>query len=86
MENLSSQTSTLVKGLGVVIGEIAVGVNGPFLFERFGLNVPVAIASGVLVGAAIGFCIATVGLALWHREPALSKTHTVTVDPHPHRA
>ncbi|GEM_PF-3561970 len=85
MENLSSQAPLLIKGLAVIIGEITFGVNGPFFFERFGLNTLEAIVSGVLVGAAAGFCTATVGLALRHRQPA-SKAHGVRVGAHLRRA
>ena len=83
MENLSSQAPTLIKGLAAIIGEIVVGVNGPFLFERFGLNVPEAIASGVLLGAAVGVCAASAGLAIRHHKPAVTRAHGVSVDAHP---
>ena len=86
MANLSSETPALVLGLGAVVGEIVGGVNGPFLFQRFGLNVPEAALGGVVVGAAAGLCIAVVALALRHREPAYVKRQAVPTDAHPHRA
>ena len=86
MQDLSAEAPTLVKGLAAIIGEIVVGVNGPFLFERFGLNVPEAITSGVVVGAAVGVCAASAILAIRHREPAAVRTHDVGVKVHLHRA
>jgi hypothetical protein len=86
MENISSQAPTLIKGLGAIVGEIVLGVNGPFFFERFGLNVPEAILSGVLVGAAVGIFVASAGLAIRHRKPATAVTRGIAVDAHPHRA
>jgi len=86
MQELSAETPTLIKGLAAIIGEIVVGVNGPFLFERLGLNVPEAIVSGVLVGAAAGVSIAAAILALRHRKPATAPRHDVGVTVHLHRA
>ena len=74
MENqFSLPSAPLKKGAAVIVGEIVFGVNGPFLFERFGANVPLAITSGVLVGAAVGYCVAAVVLGLSHRERAVAK-------------
>jgi len=86
MQELSSQAPLLIKGLAVIIGEIVVGVNGPFLFERFGLSTPEAILGGVLVGAAAGFCTAVIGLAIRHRQPAATKVKGVKVHAHPRHA
>lgn len=86
MESISTQTPTLIKGLGAIVGEIVLGVNGPFFFERFGLNVPEAILSGVLLGAAVGVCVASAGLAIRHRKPATATSRGVAVAAHPHRA
>lgn len=85
MQELSSQRPTLLKGLGAIIGEIVVGVNGPFLFERFGLNVPEAITCGVLVGAAAGVCVTAAALAIRHREPA-ARRRDIGVKVHLHHA
>lgn len=51
----SSQKKTLAKGLSILIGECVFALNGPFLFNRFGLNVPEAAAVGCLVGLAVGY-------------------------------
>ena len=64
----SVPTAPLAKGLGVIIGEIVFGVNGPFLFERYGFNVPVAVAIAVMIGALVGYCVAALVLAMRHRE------------------
>ena len=48
-QNLTNETSALVVGLGIAIGECIFGVNGPFLLSRFGLNVPGAAVLGVLI-------------------------------------
>ena len=74
MENaFSLPTAPLKKGLAVIVGEIVFGVNGPFLFERFGWNVPLAVTGGVLVGAAVGYCVAALVLGLSHRERVIAK-------------
>jgi hypothetical protein len=65
--------SALKKGLAVTIGEIVFGVNGPFLFERFGFNVPLAVTGGVVVGAAVGYCVAAILLGFRHHERAVAK-------------
>lgn len=41
-------------GLFVGLGVTVFGLNGPWLFQRFGLNVPEAAAAGTLAGAVIG--------------------------------
>jgi len=45
----------LVGCLGMMIGVWIVAPNGPFLFSRFGLSVPVAATIGCIVGAALGY-------------------------------
>lgn len=45
-------------GLFVGIGMAVFGLNGPWLFQRFGLNVPEAAAVGVLAGVAVGAGVA----------------------------
>ena len=72
-QNLSGQAAPLLKGLALIIGEIVFGVNGMFLFSRFGLNVPESIATGVVFGAAVGYCVASIALAIRHREPAAAR-------------
>jgi len=66
--NMLSDTAPLVKGLGLVVGEIVVGVNGMFLFSRFGLNVPEAVTAGVLLGAAVGYGVAAASLWIRHMQ------------------
>ena len=61
-KNTSQKPSALVIGLSLIIGECVIGVNGPFLFSRIGMNVPESVATGVLVGATIGFGLAEAGL------------------------
>ena len=82
----SNNTKTLVKALGVVVGEIAFGVNGPFFFERFGANVPEAVAIAVVIGAAAGYSVA--GMMFWlnHRERVLAPVPAVRQKPHPRAA
>lgn len=46
---------TLAKGFGVMMGEMIFGLNGPWSFHGFGLNIPEAAAVGWLVGAAVGY-------------------------------
>lgn len=76
MDNtISSHSSALIMGLGAIVGEIAVGVNGPFLFGRFGIYFPIAVLMGVLLGAVLGVTVAALGLALRHRKPAPAVRH-----------
>ncbi|HJT87371.1 MAG TPA: hypothetical protein VJ732_05930 [Bryobacteraceae bacterium] len=69
-EHMSLETPALANGLGVAIGECIFGVNGPFLFNRFGLNVPEAVATGCVLGAALGVAVAGILLRLGHKKPA----------------
>ena len=82
----SDKSDLLVKGLAVVIAEIAFGVNGPFLFERFGLYLPLAIATAVVLGAAVGYGAAAVLLRVSHRDRAVSPAPAVRHKPHPKAA
>jgi hypothetical protein len=68
--NPADGTSALIKGIGVAIGECIFGVNGPFLFDRFGLHNGSAAAIGVLVGAAVGYGVAFAALHVRYREQA----------------
>ena len=63
---------TLAKGLGVAVGEIALGVNGPFIFCRFGLYVPIAVATALVIGAALGYFIVSVVQWAGHKAPAIT--------------
>jgi len=51
----SSEKQLLAKGSGVAIGEWIFGIEGAFLFSRFGLSPPVAAAVGTMLGAALGY-------------------------------
>ena len=61
-----------MKGLIVTIGVVLCGLNGPWLFQRFGLNVPSAAAAGIVTGAAIAYGCADA----WVRSQ--SRGHVVT--------
>jgi hypothetical protein len=82
----SNNSQTLVKALGVTVGEIAFGVNGPFFFERFGLNVPEAVATAVVIGAALGY--GTAAMLFWasHREHVATPVRAVRLKPHQNAA
>jgi hypothetical protein len=82
----SNDTRALVKALGVVIGEISFGVNGPFFFSRFGLNVPEAVATAVVIGAAIGYETAAAWFWVSHRERAAAPVPAVRQKTHPRAA
>lgn len=74
MENqFSIPITPLKKGLAVIVGEIVFGVNGPFIFERFGWNVPLAVTGGVLVGGVVGYCVAALVLGIRHHERATAQ-------------
>ena len=69
----SLPVAPMIKGLGVIIGQCVFGLNGPFLFERYGLSTPAAITTGVMVGAVAGFSAAALGLSLRHAERSKMK-------------
>ena len=73
----SGNSQALIKGLAVIVGEIALGVNGPFLFGRFGFYVPIAIVTAVMIGAAAGYVVASVALWARHKERALTTAPAV---------
>jgi hypothetical protein len=56
----------LANGIGIAIGECTLAVNGPFLLNRFGLNVPEAAAVGCAVGAAVGYGLANLAFKMCH--------------------
>lgn len=72
----------LIKGLGVIIGECVFGLNGPFLFERYGLSTPLAITTGVMLGAVAGFCVAALGLSFRHAERVAKAEHGLPANAH----
>jgi hypothetical protein len=69
-QNLTKERSTLIKAVGTAIGECVFGLNGPFLFNRFGQNDAAAAIFGVLTGAAVGYCLARAGLHVYRQQPA----------------
>lgn len=80
----STQKQILAKGLGVFIGECFLGLNGPFLFQRFGLNVPVAAAVGAVAGAILGYGVADKWLGLLRNRwqvPSVSEITRPVVPP-----
>lgn len=82
----SNNSETLVKALGVLIGEIAVSVNGPFLFDRFGVYVPIAVAMAAVIGAAAGYGIAAILYRVNHREHVVTPVPAMRRKQHPKAA
>lgn len=82
----SKDADMLVKGLAVVVAEIAFGVNGPFLFERFGLYLPLAIVTAVVLGAAVGYGAAALLLRLSQRDRRAAPVPAVRQRAHPKAA
>ena len=83
MENtITAHSGALIKGLGAILGEIVVGVNGPFLFGRFGVYFPVAVLMGVLVGAVLGVTVASAVLAVRQPKPAAAGAPHLPADAH----
>jgi Na+-translocating ferredoxin:NAD+ oxidoreductase RnfA subunit len=82
----SKDTDMLAKGLAVIVAEIALGVNGPFLFERFRLYLPLAIATAVVLGAAVGYGVAALLLRASNREHAAAPVPAVQQKAHPKAA
>jgi len=74
----SLQKQVLVKGLGVALSECLFALNGPFLFQRFGFNVPAAALTGCLVGAGIGYAAAAALLHSWNRRHGVSSVPELT--------
>jgi hypothetical protein len=60
----------LANGIGIAIGECTLAVNGPLLFNRFGLNVPEAAAVGCAVGAAVGYVLANMAFKMCYGKNA----------------
>lgn len=68
MNDNPGESSALVKGIGIALGQCIFGVNGPFLFSRLGVPDGVAAALGVLLGATLGYGLATAGWRVRNRE------------------
>jgi zinc transporter ZupT len=64
----SNPSRLLAEGFGMMMGEAAFAVNGPWLFGRFGLNAPLAAAAGCLLGAAVGYVVAALVLQVRERK------------------
>jgi hypothetical protein len=80
-DSMSSHASPLAMGLGTIFGEMVFGLNGPFLFGRFGLGDPLAVAAGVVFGAAVGLGLAVMAPLLLHRQPAPAEpAHQIPAD------
>ena len=71
---LPKEASALILGAGIAVGEAFFAVNGPFLFNRFGLSDSVAAFTGVLTGAVIGFGVAAAVCRYRAREAAVRGT------------
>ena len=82
----TDNTKTMVKALGTLLGVISFGVNGPFIFERFGIYLPIAVATATVIGAAVGYAVAGMWYWLSHREHALTPVPAVRAKPHPKAA
>ena len=74
----SIEKQILTKGLGVFIGECLLGLYGPFLFQRFGLNVPAAAAAGAVTGAILGYVVADKLLRYQARRHPVSAVPDIT--------
>jgi len=74
----STQKQILVRGLGVFIGECLLGLNGPFFFQRFGLNMPAAAAAGAAAGAVLGYLIADRSLNYLATRQPVSEVPEIT--------
>lgn len=63
MHHVTNEASLLVKAVGIAIGECLFGLYGPFLFMRplssFEMNLPGAAMIGVVVGASVGYGVAS---------------------------
>ena len=80
---VSAGTSALVKAVGIMVGECVFGLFGPALFipllSWFEINLPAAIAVGVLVGAGVGYGLADAALRLYRRGVTAGRARRVFV-------
>lgn len=79
--NVSSEKQLLLKGAGIAIGECILGLGGPFLFGRFGMNVAEGAAIGVAVGGSIGYGVVGMLLRYRNRTYGVSTVPDVTQPP-----
>ena len=87
MDDRTRETSKLIKGVGVVIGECLFGLFGPMLFIHllrwFEIDFPGAIVIGVVTGAVVGYGVATAALWLRRRETSSGQQrHPLVVSSH----
>lgn len=78
MSYSSIQKQELAKGLGVALGECLFGLNGPFLFQQFGINIAEAAGVGALIGAVVGYGIADAILRVRNKKHAVSSVPEIT--------
>lgn len=78
MNVLSIEKQLLLKGAGVAIGECLFGLSGPFLFDRFGLNIPEGAAIGAAVGAFIGYGVTDALLRYRNRKYGVCEVPEIT--------
>lgn len=78
MSYSSTQKQELAKGLGIALGECLFGLYGPFLFQRFGLNIAEAAAAGALIGAVVGYGIADAILRVRNKRHSVSSVPEIT--------
>ena len=83
---ISHDTRVAAYGIAAAIAQPVFGVNGPFLFNRFGLNVPEAVAAGCVVGAAVSCGVAEMILRIRHRRVAIAPVAQVRHEARPHAA
>ena len=80
----ASAKNAMTVGVGVALGEMIFGSNGPFLFGRLGLDVPLAIAAGLVCGAVVGLTVTGLWIRLRSTEPAAQKgVRPAHANPHP---
>ena len=77
----SWEKQVLLKGLIVTIGVVLCGLNGPWLFQRFGLNVPSAAAAGIVIGAAISYGFADAWVRSQNRGRRVLNVPEITKPP-----
>lgn len=70
----------------MAVGECLLGLNGPFLWTRLGLNVPEAAAVGTGLGAALGYAGALAWIRLRRREPLVVSARAIVGRLYSHEA
>jgi hypothetical protein len=71
------RTAALVKPAAMMAGECIFGMFGPLLFLHhlswFDINFPGAVMLGVVVGAGVGYAVATAALHLYRSHTAAAR-------------